>query len=368
MGCNAHNHSRSCNCGWGGVNYFTPTRPSIVPWLNGYGTYESFTIPNARCPVCGDQVFFYRSPTGGSVFFDGLGPPWPKHPCTSRSISKPLRSNNHPNARKIVKLECEKDGWLPIQVTNIAVSGVQNTVEISISLPQSIQTVYVAFNHELLDQTAPWLIKLTSDPNADNEDSYLLQTLVSPDSRSLKVTEIELRAYRDISSAQFGRNRQRGPASRRSRERNTTPISVNSLKPITNILRPTLAEKKAAAQDLLKKLKDKYPVISDFRPLPKGVEKQIIRRDPALPKDILQLALQAHRNAIEYLINMAAGGTYYQIDGTAGAQVSEQQIRQAELQLGNKKKKTTFATTNPAPSNIGLNPLKLNELMKKFNG
>ena len=61
MGCNAHNHSRSCNCGWGGVNYFTPTRPSIVPWLNGYGTYESFTIPNARCPVCGDQVFFIQT-------------------------------------------------------------------------------------------------------------------------------------------------------------------------------------------------------------------------------------------------------------------------------------------------------------------
>lgn len=176
-----------------------------------------------------------------------------------------------------------------------------------------------------------------------------------------------MRAYRDISSAQFGRNRQRGPASRRSRERNTAPISVNSIKPTTSILRSTLEGRKAAAQELLKKLKDEYPVINVCRPLPKGVEKQLIRKDPALSKEILQLALQNHRNSIEYLTNVAAGGTYLQIDGTAGAQVSEQQIRQAELQLGNKKKKTTFATKNPAPSNIGLNPLKLNELIKKFN-
>lgn len=38
--------------------------------------------PNARCPLCGKEVFFYRSPSGGRVLFDELGPPWPKHPCT----------------------------------------------------------------------------------------------------------------------------------------------------------------------------------------------------------------------------------------------------------------------------------------------
>ena len=88
--CNAWNHSLDCTCGWGGeghagrrsvgnTSYFHLARPI-------FKTYSEFligcTIPNAKCPVCGDPVFFYRSPSNGRVFFDELGPPWPKHPCT----------------------------------------------------------------------------------------------------------------------------------------------------------------------------------------------------------------------------------------------------------------------------------------------
>jgi hypothetical protein len=47
-----------------------------------YKTYDSYLDPNARCPVCGAPVFFYQSPYGGRIFFDDVGWPWPKHPCT----------------------------------------------------------------------------------------------------------------------------------------------------------------------------------------------------------------------------------------------------------------------------------------------
>jgi hypothetical protein len=54
------------------------------PFIN----YPSYVNANANCPVCGAAVYFYQSPYGGRVFFDDLGPPWPKHPCTDNSLTR----------------------------------------------------------------------------------------------------------------------------------------------------------------------------------------------------------------------------------------------------------------------------------------
>lgn len=86
--CNAWNHAPGCKCGWGGEghlgrpSYPPPQARSLAP---AYRTLSSYTNPNALCPVCHEPVFFYQSPDGGRVFFDELGPPWPKHPCTDHS-------------------------------------------------------------------------------------------------------------------------------------------------------------------------------------------------------------------------------------------------------------------------------------------
>jgi hypothetical protein len=58
----------------------------------GWVEYPSYVNPNAHCPVCGAEVYFYQSPYGGRVFFDELGPPWPKHPCTSSDDSSVRRA------------------------------------------------------------------------------------------------------------------------------------------------------------------------------------------------------------------------------------------------------------------------------------
>lgn len=50
-----------------------------------------YVNPNARCPVCDQPVFFYANASGSRVFFDDLGPPWPKHPCTDRRGSMERR-------------------------------------------------------------------------------------------------------------------------------------------------------------------------------------------------------------------------------------------------------------------------------------
>jgi hypothetical protein len=49
---------------------------------------KSYINPNAMCPECGDSVFFYQNSSGSRVFFDALGWPWPKHPCTDTDKAK----------------------------------------------------------------------------------------------------------------------------------------------------------------------------------------------------------------------------------------------------------------------------------------
>ena len=46
------------------------------------GATAGYVNPNAKCPECGAPVFYYQNEFGSRVFFDELGPPWPKHPCT----------------------------------------------------------------------------------------------------------------------------------------------------------------------------------------------------------------------------------------------------------------------------------------------
>lgn len=65
-------------------------------------TYPSYVSPNANCPVCGASVYFYQSPYGGRVFFDELGPPWPKHPCTDNPVVRHHFSSAEGRARILI--------------------------------------------------------------------------------------------------------------------------------------------------------------------------------------------------------------------------------------------------------------------------
>ncbi len=82
-----------------------------------YTTITSFVDPNACCPVCRDRVFFYRSPFDGRVFFDELGPPWPKHPCTDNSTQHfPLALSTTPAPETSrLKAEWQREGWKPFR-------------------------------------------------------------------------------------------------------------------------------------------------------------------------------------------------------------------------------------------------------------
>lgn len=81
MGCNAWNHAPDCDCDWGGT--FHGHSAGLFQALEWPMATGSWVNRNARCPVCNAEVFFYKSPSGGRVYFDALGAPWPKHPCVS---------------------------------------------------------------------------------------------------------------------------------------------------------------------------------------------------------------------------------------------------------------------------------------------
>jgi hypothetical protein len=86
-----YNHYPWCTCGWctggggGGGKFQSSTVESARERLRHHGVTgftSCFVNPNARCPICGQAVYFYANSYGSRVYFDELGPPWPKHGCT----------------------------------------------------------------------------------------------------------------------------------------------------------------------------------------------------------------------------------------------------------------------------------------------
>lgn len=166
--CNAYNHPIECKCGWGGPGHLGSGGISKGAVSKPYSslliapTARSYVNPHAKCPVCGAEVFFYASENGGRVFFDELGPPWPKHPCTDR-IDTYLRekvewfpSNREPLQAKTYAWQ--KSGWTPFVVSQV------------VSLPPSFrncqltgtykdQQLNLYVKHRGLSAKAPYLLR-----------------------------------------------------------------------------------------------------------------------------------------------------------------------------------------------------------------
>lgn len=168
--CNAWNHSPSCTCGWGGEGHLGRTsaggslwpRVSISSLLRDIS--RGYVNPNAHCPICGDSVFFYQAPEGGRVFFDSLGPPWPKHPCTD---------NGRPVQRKLVETQVKqatytsaevfqiKDGWEPFLLEDISSTSVPDVYRL-LGLYQG-QRREIFTLHAGLQTRAPYFIRALDD-------------------------------------------------------------------------------------------------------------------------------------------------------------------------------------------------------------
>ena len=64
-----------------------------------------YVNPNASCPVCGQSVYFYANGFGSRVYFDELGPPWAKHPCTDNKRPTLSETSVHPVRRPVSEIK-----------------------------------------------------------------------------------------------------------------------------------------------------------------------------------------------------------------------------------------------------------------------
>ena len=90
---------------WSRVQYLAAQNSVKRIEIEAKGRTACFINRNAYCPVCGSPVYYYQNVAGSRVFFDELGPPWPKHPCTDRgskvrvlSVEPTLKSLSDKNA------------------------------------------------------------------------------------------------------------------------------------------------------------------------------------------------------------------------------------------------------------------------------
>jgi len=176
--CNAWNHPPGCDCGWGGEGHLgrrpvfvNPIRSIVPRHLSRFeSSYESYVNPNAKCPVCGENVFFYQSSEGGRVFFDELGPPWPKHPCTdstavrgSAAVGSRARS---PNVEcKYIVLDDGSRRFLP-PMSNWYLAGWRPFVINSVASdsPQLLRITGIREGEELVLYLIKTLLPTQSDP------------------------------------------------------------------------------------------------------------------------------------------------------------------------------------------------------------
>ncbi|MEZ8632815.1 hypothetical protein [Vibrio lentus] len=122
-----------------------PKRPKgFVSNSAHYGISKAFTIPNATCPKCGASVYYYEHPNGARVFFDSLGPPWPKHPCTT-TMTVPQSNNNR-------KQMLENVGWKPLLIKDIASSDTQEGYTVKADAIDTSDTFEIDIKPALMKQ------------------------------------------------------------------------------------------------------------------------------------------------------------------------------------------------------------------------
>ena len=149
-----------------------------------FQSVEAYTIPNAQCPVCGALVFYYEHTNGSKVYFEELGPPWPKHPCTDNPralLVAPKLISKHERPSVVRNVNASQtnwvtNGWKPSTISSLkevtAGVGIANSVEAIIVVTNTNERIRCTFKHSSLKK-----LKL----NKNSLKKSLIQSLVKDD-------------------------------------------------------------------------------------------------------------------------------------------------------------------------------------------
>jgi ProP effector len=121
-----------------------------------------------------------------------------------------------------------------------------------------------------------------------------------------------------------------------------TLAPVSAAPETTPVATAAAAANAPAAQSpraLLKQLQQQFPTFRDCLPLSIGIDKQLLARVPGLDRKTMRAALGIHTGSLRYLRAMEKATVRYDLDGTAGAEVTDTHRTHAKETLQQRFKK-----------------------------
>src|SRR5471030_2104670 len=123
---------------------------------------------------------------------------------------------------------------------------------------------------------------------------------------------------------------------------------------------------------LLKQLQTQFPAFRDFLPLSIGIDKQILALMPELDRKTMRTALGIHTGSLRYLKVMEKAKLRHDLDGTAGAEVTDthrahatQVLQERFKKEAERKKAERDAAAEEEAARLRAD--KLNQLTAKFS-
>ena len=162
MGCNAYNHSETCDCGFGGRPEHPPTeREPAVKWRSALGQRRT------GCPHCGKGVYFVRGRNGGTFYLNEIAPRWSaKHECAALRRTSRLR---------VAMSQWRRQGWMPLGIVSVTEGEGGQVVE-AISLIDDGAFSFRLLSGAPLSTDAPAFYRIVDELMGTLELDYLSDT------------------------------------------------------------------------------------------------------------------------------------------------------------------------------------------------